>query len=258
MDLLVWKEDFAMLQRWMVCCAVMLSPLGLLAQAPVMTKVDPPNWWAAMPKPMLLVQGEHLDGATFKLSDRKLRVEKTVVSANGHWAQVWLSASPEKAETVDLVAERGGVSARIAYRFEERKAATAGFAGFSAKDVMYLIMTDRFADGDPSNDRQAGDAPDEKTKIRGWHGGDLRGVMQHLDYLQGLGVTTVWITPVYQNHGTESYHGYGATDLYAVDEHYGSLADLKALAAATHARGMKLVLDTVPNHIGPTHPWVED
>ena len=123
---------------------------------------------------------------------------------------------------------------------------------------MYLIMTDRFVDGDTTNDSQPGDAPDEKRKIRGWHGGDLGGIIQHLDYLQDLGVTTVWITPVYQNHEPESYHGYGATDMYTVDEHFGSLKDLKSLAAALHGRGMKLVLDTVPNHVGPAHPWVED
>ena len=247
-----------MLRKLLMVGVVAISSGVLLAQAPVMTKVDPPNWWAKMPKAMLLVQGQHLDGAAFKVSDRKLRVEKTTVSANGHWAQVWLSGSPEKAETVQLVAERGGQSARMEYRFEDRRPADEGFAGFSSKDVMYLIMTDRFADGDASNDSQAGDTPDEKTKIRGWHGGDLRGVTQHLDYLQELGVTTVWITPVYQNHQAESYHGYGATDMYAVDEHFGSLADLKALSAAVHARGMKLVLDTVPNHVGQKHPWVED
>ena len=71
-------------------------------------------------------------------------------------------------------------------------------------------------------------------------------------------MTTVWITPVYQNHEAQSYHGYGATDMYAVDEHFGTLEDFKALAAALHERGMKLVLDTVPNHVGPAHPWVED
>src|ERR1035437_8016660 len=129
-----------------------------------------------------------------------------------------------------------------------------GFAGFSSKDVMYLIMTDRFADGDTSND----DSPAERAKPRGWHGGDLRGITEHLDYLQKLGITTIWITPAYQNSGPESYHGYGATDMYAVDEHFGTLDDLKTLAASLHQRGMKLVLDMVPNHVGPTHAWVDD
>jgi glycosidase len=230
-----------------------------------MVKVDPPNWFAGMPKPMLLVNGEGLSGATFTLSDAALGVEKTVVSENGHWAQVWLTASPKQAETVRLTAARGAAKAEVSYTFAARRAATDGFAGFSSRDVMYLIMTDRFADGDAANDgplakSDAGsaEAAAERAKPRGWHGGDLRGIAQHLDYLQQLGVTAVWTTPVYQNHEADSYHGYGATDLYAVDEHYGSLEDLKALAAALHGRGMKLVLDTVPNHVGPLHPWVED
>lgn len=247
----------AWIQRAATAAAIALSATAL-AQAPSMIKVDPPNWWATMPKPMLLIQGEHLDGAHFRISDRALRIDHTKISANGHWAELWLSASPNKPETVDIVAERQGATAKLPYRFDPRRPSTEGFAGFSSQDVMYLIMTDRFADGDPSNDNQPADSPDQKTKIRGWHGGDLRGVTQHLDYLQQLGVTTVWITPVYQNHEEGSYHGYGATDMYAVDEHFGNLEDLKALAAALHARGMKLVLDTVPNHVGPAHPWVDD
>ena len=230
-----------------------------------MDKVDPPNWWAGMPKPMLLVHGEGLGGAKFSLSDRGLRVERVVTSENGHWAQVWLSASPKEAETVTLRAVSGAAKAEVTYRFEKPKASGEGFAGFSSRDVMYLIMTDRFADGDSRNDgveaksaEGSTEAAAERAKPRGWHGGDLNGIEEHLDYLQELGVTTVWTTPVYENHEANSYHGYGATDLYKVDEHYGTLEDLKALAKALHARGMKLVLDTVPNHVGPANPWVKD
>jgi len=229
------------------------------------TKVDPPNWWAGMPKPMLLVRGEGLNGAKFSLSDRGLRVEKVVASENGHWAQVWLAASPGAAETVRLRAEAGSAKAEMPYRFEKRRADGDGFAGFSSRDVMYLIMTDRFADGNLRNDGLDGNSAEsstqaaaERAKPRGWHGGDLKGIEEHLDYLQELGVTTVWTTPVYENHEATSYHGYGATDLYRVDEHYGTSEDLKALAVALHARGMKLVLDTVPNHVGPANPWVKD
>jgi glycosidase len=256
--------------RWLVWCGVFALTCGaVVAQTPIATltmeKVDPPNWWAGMPKPMLLVRGEGLGGAMFSVSDRGLKVERVVASENGHWAQVWLSASPAKPETVTLRARRGGASAEVSYVFGARRPASDGFAGFSSRDVMYLIMTDRFADGDLSNDGVKGksaadsaEAVEERAKPRGWHGGDLRGVAQHLDYLQQLGVTAVWTTPVYENHEASSYHGYGATDLYKVDEHYGSLDDLKALAAGLHARGMKLVLDTVPNHVGPGNPWVKD
>lgn len=230
-----------------------------------MDKVDPPNWWAQMPKPMLLIRGEGFAGATFTVSDASLSVERTVTSANGHWAQVWLSQSPAQPETVILRAEHGKQVAEASYRFAKRRAATDGFAGFSSADVMYLLMTDRFADGDLTNDglhatspADSADAIAQRAAVRGWHGGDLRGVSAHLDYLQQLGITAVWTTPVYQNHEAQSYHGYGATDMYAVDEHYGTLADLQALGADLHKRGMKLVLDTVPNHVGPLHPWVKD
>jgi glycosidase len=221
---------------------------------PSITKIDPPNWWAAMPKPMLLIQGQNLEGARFSLSDPALHLERTHVSENGDWAELWLATDPAKPETITITVQAPGGHVTHPYTFAERRTAKDGFAGFSSKDVMYLIMTDRFADGDPSNDGPLAD----RSKPRGWHGGDLRGIIQHLDYLQQLGVTTVWITPVYQNHEPQSYHGYGATDMYAVDEHFGSLDDLKTLSAELHRRGMKLVLDTVPNHVGPAIVWVND
>ena len=248
---------------------IMLGGLAARAQDVAgglkLLKVDPPNWWAAMPKPMLLVRGEGLGEAQFSLSDRALHVDKVVTSHNGHWAQLWLSASPAKPEMVTIRAKRAESTAEMRYTFAARRPSNNGFAGFSSRDVLYLIMTDRFADGDASNDgpdakssSSSADALAERAKPRGWHGGDLRGVSQHLDYLQQLGVTAVWITPVYENHEAGSYHGYGATDLYRVDEHYGTLEDLKSLAAALHERRMKLVLDIVPNHVGPSHPWVND
>ena len=235
---------------------VFACSISALAQSPQIDKVDPPNWWAAMPAPMLLAKGQNLNDARFTLSDTGLHIKKTVISDNGHYAQIWLTASPSRTETIRLTARTSRGATTVAYTFSPRRNPSDGFAGFSSKDVMYLIMIDRFADGDPSNDGPDHDA--QLAKSRGWHGGDLRGITQHLDYLQQLGITTIWITPVYQNHGSQSYHGYGATDMYAVDEHFGNLTDLRDLSAALHARHMKLVLDTVPNHIGPNHPWVRD
>lgn len=233
-----------------------LLPMIASAAAPVIQSIDPPEWWANMPAAMLLIRGENLQGASVRMSDPSLQVTSVTISANGHWAAVHLDASPASPEnvTVSVMNLQGKTSA--SYMFRQRRAVNDGMAGFSSKDVMYLIMTDRFANGDPSNDGPL--HADEKARPRGWHGGDLRGVTQHLDYLQSLGITTVWITPVYQNHNSDSYHGYGATDLYKVDEHFGTLEDMKQLAGQLHRRGMKLVLDTVPNHIGPNHPWVED
>jgi glycosidase len=145
------------------------------------------------------------------------------------------------------------------------------FQGFSPDDVVYLIMPDRFADGEPSND----DPPVsrgmyDRTRARYYHGGDLQGVIDHLPYLKDLGVTAVWLTPVYDNvnhldqrepydgAAITDYHGYGAVDFYAVDEHLGDLAAFRALVDRAHAAGLKVIQDQVANHTGPYHPWVAD
>jgi glycosidase len=252
---------------------VLLCPVSLPAAAqstavdngkPVLTKIDPPDWWVNMPAPMLLLHGEHLRGANFRLSSG-VRIARTTISENGHWAELWLADEPKKPIQIEITATNAAGETSVPFRFAARRPASEGFAGFSSRDVVYLIMTDRFADGDLSNDgpeaksaATSATAIAERSRPHGWHGGDYKGLLDHLDYLQTLGITTIWITPPYQNHEPDSYHGYGATDMYAVDEHFGSMQDLQALAAGLHRRRMKLVLDTVPNHVGPAHPWVQD
>jgi neopullulanase len=245
-------------------CATSLAQLSTncaaaaaTSPAPCVYQVDPPNWWTDMPAPMLLLYGRNLKGAQISVNGTGVSVTRTQFSENGHYAFVWLSDQASAPESIALRVTSTHGAITLPYELQQRKPASEGFQGFSAKDSMYLIMIDRFAAGDTAND--GADHAAELLKPRGWHGGDLRGVTKHLDYLQSLGVTTVWITPVYANEGEpESYHGYGATDVYRVDPHYGTLADLQALGDALHQRQMKLVLDMVPNHVGPKHPWVKD
>ncbi len=208
---------------------------------------------------MLLVRGEGLQGARFTLSDPTLTLERTQISDNGHWAQLWLTASPAVPETVTLEARTTAGQASARYTFAQRRAANEGAAGFSSADVLYLIMPDRFADGERANDALPGSPAADRSVPRRYHGGDLRGITDHLDYIQQLGVTAIWLTPVVQNDPQSSdYHGYGATDLYAVEPRLGTLAEYKHLAEELHRRHMKLVFDDVPNHVGPRHPWVKD
>jgi glycosidase len=274
----VWRRRHKSLCLITLLGVVLFSrlPYGAFAQAAMaaeplrVDKVDPPEWFAGFPKPMLLLHGAGLQGTTISVSEASLHVERIQCSPNGHWLLVWLDASPASSRQIHLRihAAQGRATLDVPYTFAARKAVSDqhhGFAGFSSRDVLYLIMQDRFADGDRNNDGEqamstatSADAASERAKPRGWHGGDLRGVIDHLDYIQSLGVTTVWLTPLYANHEEGSYHGYGATDLYAVDEHYGSMADVQALGDALHARDMKLVLDVVPNHVGPKNPWVTD
>jgi glycosidase len=121
---------------------------------------------------------------------------------------------------------------------------------------LYLIMPDRFGNGDPTNDEpQEFPGSHDRAKPRAWHGGDLRGIRERIAYLKDLGVTSLWLTPVVKNGATQDYHGYGAVDLYAVDPHLGDLREYQELARALHAQRMKLFFDAVPNHVGPLHPW---
>ncbi|HZD75675.1 MAG TPA: cyclomaltodextrinase N-terminal domain-containing protein, partial [Acidobacteriaceae bacterium] len=144
---------------------------------------------------MLLLHGRNLAGIRVQLKEGDVTVEKIQPSSNGHWAFVWLRTDGAAVQTLRLTVSNHAGTTQAEFELRARKPATAAFQGFSSADVMYLIMTDRFADGDRSNDEDAADA----TKPRGWHGGDLRGIEQHLDYLQQLGITTVWTTPVYKN-----------------------------------------------------------
>lgn len=121
---------------------------------------------------------------------------------------------------------------------------------------MYLIMPDRFANGDTANDDPAAaKGYYDRAKARGFHGGDLKGMQEHLPYLKDLGATALWLTPFWKN--ANDYHGYGVTDFYAVDPHFGSLGDYKKLVAAAHAQGTKFVFDYVVNHTGPDHVWAK-
>ncbi len=250
---------FAARPRRMAFSAILLAlctpSLLLRAQQPVIDKVDPPGWFAALPSPMLLLHGTGLQGATITGAP----VTRTLTSPNGHWAMVWLDTHAIPASTLHLAAHTAGGTAAFDYTLAPRHAANDGIAGFSPADVMICIMPDRFADGDLTNDNLPGSPPANRADPHSYHGGDLKGILNHLDYLQQLGITAVWLTPIVQNNlqGTD-YHGYGATDLYAVDPRLGTLADYQKLAAELHKRHMKLLFDDVPNHVGQAHPWAAD
>ena len=223
--------------------------------APCVDKIDPPDWWSEFPDPMLLVHGENLKQAHFTVTGKGVAILHTQASDNGHWAFLWLRTKDAAPQTLWVIASNAQGRARSAFALKARDNDPKAHRGFSSADVLYLIMTDRFAEGNAANDPPG----DDRAAARGWHGGDLSGIEQHLDYLKQLGVTAVWTTPVASNGAMPvAYHGYAATDLYVVDPHFGTLADYQHLSEALHARGMKLVIDLVPNHIGVKHPWVLD
>jgi glycosidase len=228
---------------------------------PVVEEVSPPNWWSGLPNPMLLLQGKNLNNAEIASSMAGISVRRTKVSANGHWAFVWLDISAAPPQQLDLLVRTPGGKTQFPYQLEKRHAPTDGFQGFSSADVMYLVMPDRFCDGDPANDSPKQEPVTfDRSNPSAYHGGDLVGIENHLDYIQQLGATTLWITPIYaQNPASAAdYSGYRPDDLYRVNPHFGSVQDYENLAQALHTRGMKLVMDMVLNHVSPSSPWVLD
>lgn len=247
--------------RCLLISLLLLSPAPLLfGEKPAIDSIDPPDWFIQLPNPMLLIHGTGLNHAKLSIQAHGVEVERTQVSSNGHWAFLWLKTAAAPPQTIDIVAANGDGRAAHPFLLKPRTEPADAHRGFDPSDTIYLVMTDRFADGDPSNNRPRS-SPDgcDRTKARGWHGGDFAGIVQHIDYLQSLGVTALWTTPVYDNGGMpESYHGYAATNYYAIDPHFGTLDEYKNLSASLHAHGMKLIIDLVPNHIGVQHPWVLD
>ena len=229
--------------------------------APVVRKVEPPNWWVGLtPEVVVLLTGKNLLATHAQCNLPEVIVSRTQSTLNGHYLFVWLKFSPQlrSGTAVCRIATANGETS-FEFPIAARKQILGRNQGLSQDDVIYLIMPDRFADGDPTNDEPK-EAPGshDRGKARAYHGGDLSGIKAHLPYLKDLGITTLWLTPIVKNGSAADYHGYGAVDLYAVDPHFGTLRDYQDLVQAAHQQHMKVFFDVVPNHVGPLHPWVND
>jgi neopullulanase len=229
--------------------------------APVVKKVEPPNWWVGLTQDVVvLVSGKNLQATHASCNLPEVLVSRTQSSVDGDYLFVWLKLSPQlKSGTAVCRITTATSQTTFEFPIAARKQILGRNQGLAPDDVIYLIMPDRFADGDPTNDEPAEfPGSHDRSKARAYHGGDLRGIKAHLPYLKGLGVTTLWLTPIVKNGAAADYHGYGAVDLYTVDPHLGTLRDYQELVEAAHQQHMKVFFDVVPNHVGPLNPWVKD
>jgi glycosidase len=253
-----------------LCCALILLPSAVPAQNPAenkagnepsVTKVEPPSWWIGLTAElMLLISGHNLQANEVACNLPTVTVTHTQSAAGGRYLFVWLKiATDTRSGTAVCRVNTSTGKTSFELPLASRSPTAGKFHGLSQADVIYLIMPDRFANGDPTNDQPA-DAPAsyDRANPRAYHGGDLRGIREHLPYLKDLGVTTLWLTPVLKNGAPQDYHGYGAVDLYAVDPHLGTINECQQLVSAAHQQGMKILFDAVVNHVGPNHPWVKN
>jgi glycosidase len=246
---------------------------SVAAQAPEILKVDPPSWWprSTVNPVRLMIHGRNLQNARVNIQGlRILNTPKINDRGTYIFVDVFIAPNaPSGQHSIRVTTPRG--SGNSAFEVLPPLNRTGRFQGFSPADVMYLIMIDRFADGDPSNNDppQSRGLYDRNNKFY-YHGGDLQGVINNLPYLKELGVTAIWLTPWYDNYDhlneielkedkpSTGFHGYNPQDFYAVEEHFGTHAKLRELVETAHRSGLKIIQDQVMNHTGPYHPWVDD
>ncbi|MCX6215523.1 glycoside hydrolase family 13 protein [Spirosoma sp.] len=243
-----------------------------MAQSARIQRINPTNWWVGMKNPnlQLLIYGPNAGSLTYTINYAGVKLVKAHTVENSNYAFLDLTIAPTaKAGTLTIVGKRGGQTLTQPFELKARDRSPKG-QGVTAADFIYLIMPDRFANGDPANDKFP-DMLDTQADTKNpylRHGGDFKGIINHLDYLKDLGVTALWLTPVIDNDETlkkegpdrnqAGYHGYHFTDHYQIDKRFGGIAGYIELASALHKRGMKLVQDAVYNHISDDHWFFKD
>lgn len=240
------------------------GPAAAQADGKIIRHLEPSNWWVGMQCPglQLMVHGRDIGKTEVSISYHGVEVRSVerVENPNYLFVNLRLADTVEPGSFDIVFSYNKRVVTRARYELKPRAQGSAQRAGFGPDDAIYLIMPDRFANGNTANDTLPTmlegvhrDAP------YGRHGGDLAGVEQHLDYIRQLGMTAIWLNPVQENNMPQSsYHGYAITDYYAVDARLGTLDEYKRLVDQCHAKGLKMIMDMVFNHCGTNHWWMKD
>ena len=227
------------------------------------TRVEPLSWWTGMKMPLqLMIQGQDISLYDVAVEGGKgVEVEKVnkADSPNYLFVDVKIDADAQPG-TYYIVFSKDGQSFKYPYEIAARREGSAERTSFTTADMIYLIMPDRFANGDPSNDSVEG-MPDkaDRSKPFGRHGGDIQGIIDHLDYISELGATAIWCTPLIEdNLPVTTYHGYACTDYYHIDARFGSNDLFREYVSKAHEKDLKIIMDIVPNHAGSGHWWMAD
>ncbi|MHA3789805.1 glycoside hydrolase family 13 protein [Flavobacterium hauense] len=232
-------------------------------------KTEPPFWWAGMHNPELQIMFYGKDIAKYAPSvSNNVVITNVVKTENPNYVFVTIDTKNIPAQELTFsFKDKTKTAFSQKYSLKQRKAGSAERESYDSSDMMYLIMPDRFANGNPNNDSDKSVTEKaDRNNPGGRHGGDIEGIIKNLDYLQELGATALWSTPLCEDNDKQhSYHGYGQSDVYKIDPRYGTNEDYVRLSAELKKRGMKLVLDYVTNHWGaehwmykdlPTYEWV--
>lgn len=251
------------LKRSLLFSLVLLcASVAALAQ-PNGLRVEPGFWWAGMKNPtlQLLLHGNNIAKLQPELKAKGVVLQDVIQVKSPNYLFLNLDLQDAHPGKFTIKLKDGGKTAHTyTYELRQREANAANRRGFDSSDVLYLVTPDRFANGNPDNDTVAGMADKLNRQDRGGrHGGDIAGLLQHLDYIQDMGFTALWVNPVLENdQPSYSYHGYSTTDFYKVDPRFGSNEEYVRLSEEASKRGIKLVMDMILNHCGSEHWWMDD
>ena len=249
---------------------ILVAALGILSAHAAKVNVDriePTNWYVGMKDPsvQLMVYGEGIRDAEVVIDYAGVAIDSVVRLDSPNYLLIYLNTRGAQPGTMDINFKQGRSKKKVQYQLLAREMSGDKRMGFTNADVLYMLMPDRFANGNPANDQIAGMEAykNDRTQPSLRHGGDIEGIRQHLDYFTQLGVTALWFTPVLENnspdgHNHSTYHGYATTNYYKVDPRFGTNEEYRRLIDEAHSRGLKVVMDMIFNHCGDYHPWLKD
>ncbi|MEA4905774.1 MAG: alpha-amylase family glycosyl hydrolase, partial [Petrimonas sp.] len=245
---------------------IILSLLFLLAVALLnaqQVNVEPAFWWSGMEEPelQLMISGNGIASYKATVMAKDVYLKEAVTLESPNYQILYLDISESAPQKFDIVFTDGKKKMTYGYELKPRNPKRMEMKSFDSSDVLYLIMPDRFANGNPDNDHIPMRMPYkvDRNDPNARHGGDLKGISDRLDYLSDLGITAIWLNPVLENDMEGgSYHGYATTDYYKVDPRFGSNDEYAKLISDAHNKGMKVVMDMIFNHCGSDHPWMKD
>ena len=227
--------------------------------------VEPLNWWVDMnsPKFEILVHGDKVGECDVNISDERIKLIKTINLENSNYIVLGIQIlERSKAFSFDIEFSKGGkLFEKYNYQLLKKSKRILAKDTYNSSDVIYLITPDRFSNGDKKNDIVSSlrEKKINRRKPSSRHGGDINGIINHLDYISDMGFTAIWSTPMLENNMKNlSYHGYAITDLYKIDPRMGTNELYKELSLKAKEKGIKLIKDVVLNHIGSSHWWMED
>lgn len=239
------------------------DPASVADATTEVARVEPLSWWTGMQTPLqLLVNGADIAACGVRIEGGRGVGVKAVHKADSpNYLFVDINIAPDaQPGTYYLVFSQGERQFKVPYEIASRRDGSAARKSFTTADMIYLLMPDRFANGDPANDS----TPDtqeraDRSAYFGRHGGDLQGMIDRLDYIAELGATAVWPTPLLLDDEPEgSYHGYACGDYYHIDPRFGSNELYREFVGKAHEKGLKIIMDIVTNHCGTAHWWMED